>query len=63
MSENTVTISLAKYEEMQKELADLREKVKQKEVIRYEQHWLYLPLMILVLFAIVTILYKFAPTF
>ena len=37
----TVTLSLETYEEMKKELKDLREQVKEKTIVKYYHHPIY----------------------
>ena len=51
--ENTVVISLDKYEEMKSEIKRLQELVKQKEIVKYRNHWsLDVAFAVLILFAI-----------
>jgi len=39
MENETVTLSLEHYEEMQRELKRLREENQEKTIVKYEKHW------------------------
>ena len=50
----TVTLSLETYEEMKKELNDLREQVKEKTIVRYYYHPIYGYVALVIIFGLFT---------
>ena len=48
----TVTLSLETYEEMKKELKDLREQVKEKTIVKYYHHPIYGQVVLVILFGL-----------
>lgn len=48
----TVTLSLETYEEMKKELKDLREQVKEKTIVKYYHHPIYGQVAFVIIFGL-----------
>lgn len=48
----TVTLSLETYEEMKKELKELREQVQEKTIVKYYRHPVYIQVALVMIFGL-----------